>query len=224
MTPRHPRSRGTSRSIGGAAQTPADVASRAVRGSAPAIKAVNVARVGLHRVAKLTLHLALDGPIDDVVARAQRAEQAGADAVSMIEGLRDPFVPLASIAAATSHVSTRSATDVQRAVALLEPAVSNNSRTRRPSGPRVRSRRRRRAPPHPSWLAATVRATRLPPARQREWLHCADSGRAATTWACSTSCAIGPASGSLSRSVQAVVLDASTGRPLGDTKIRRADR
>ncbi len=54
---------------------------------------------------KLALHLALDGPIDDVVARARRAEQAGADAVYVIEGLRDPFVQLAAIAAATSRVT-----------------------------------------------------------------------------------------------------------------------
>ena len=54
---------------------------------------------------KLAVHLAIDGPIDDVVARARRAEEAGADAVYVIEGLRDPFVPLAAIAAATSRVT-----------------------------------------------------------------------------------------------------------------------
>ena len=53
---------------------------------------------------KLALHLALDGPIVDIVARARRAEQAGADAVHVIEGVRDPFVPLAAIAAATERV------------------------------------------------------------------------------------------------------------------------
>ena len=55
-------------------------------------------------VPKLALHLALDGPIADVVARARRAEDAGADAVYVIEGMRDPFVPLAAIAAATARV------------------------------------------------------------------------------------------------------------------------
>ncbi|MEO5900210.1 MAG: LLM class flavin-dependent oxidoreductase [Ilumatobacteraceae bacterium] len=54
---------------------------------------------------KLALHLALDGPIDDVVDRARRAEHAGADAVYVIEGLRDPFVQLAAIAAATSRIT-----------------------------------------------------------------------------------------------------------------------
>lgn len=53
---------------------------------------------------KLALHLALDGPLTDIVARARRAEQAGADAVYVIEGVRDPFVPLAAIAAATERV------------------------------------------------------------------------------------------------------------------------
>jgi 5,10-methylenetetrahydromethanopterin reductase len=38
------------------------------------------------------------------VPRARWAEQAGADAVHVIEGLRDPFVPLAAIAAATERV------------------------------------------------------------------------------------------------------------------------
>ena len=52
----------------------------------------------------LALHLALDGPIADIVARARRAEEAGADAVYVIEGARDPFVPLAAIAAATERV------------------------------------------------------------------------------------------------------------------------
>lgn len=52
----------------------------------------------------LALHLALDGPIADIVARARRAEEAGADAVYVIEGVRDPFVALAAIAAATERV------------------------------------------------------------------------------------------------------------------------
>jgi 5,10-methylenetetrahydromethanopterin reductase len=56
-------------------------------------------------VTKLALHLALDGPLDDIVARARRAEEAGADAVYVIEGLRDPFVPLAAIAAATNRIT-----------------------------------------------------------------------------------------------------------------------
>lgn len=54
---------------------------------------------------KLAVHLSLDGPIEDIVARAQRAEQAGADAVYVIEGVRDPFVQLAAIAAATTRVT-----------------------------------------------------------------------------------------------------------------------
>jgi alkanesulfonate monooxygenase SsuD/methylene tetrahydromethanopterin reductase-like flavin-dependent oxidoreductase (luciferase family) len=55
-------------------------------------------------VPKLALHLALDGPITDIADRARRAEQAGADAVYVIEGVRDPFVPLAAVAAATERV------------------------------------------------------------------------------------------------------------------------
>jgi alkanesulfonate monooxygenase SsuD/methylene tetrahydromethanopterin reductase-like flavin-dependent oxidoreductase (luciferase family) len=55
-------------------------------------------------VPKLALHLALDGPLADIAARARRAEEAGADAVYVIEGVRDAFVPLAAIAAATERV------------------------------------------------------------------------------------------------------------------------
>ena len=54
---------------------------------------------------KLALHLALDGPLTEIADRARRAEEAGADAVYVIEGVRDPFVPLAAIAAATERVA-----------------------------------------------------------------------------------------------------------------------
>ena len=53
---------------------------------------------------KLALHLALDGPIVDIVARLDAPRQAGVDAVYVIEGVRDPFVPLTAIAAATERV------------------------------------------------------------------------------------------------------------------------
>lgn len=55
-------------------------------------------------VTKLAVHLDLNGPIEERVERARRAEAAGADAVYVIEGQRDPFVPLAAIAAATSRI------------------------------------------------------------------------------------------------------------------------
>jgi 5,10-methylenetetrahydromethanopterin reductase len=50
------------------------------------------------------LHLRLDGPIADGVALARRAEDAGVDAVHVIEGTRDAFVPLAAMAAATERI------------------------------------------------------------------------------------------------------------------------
>jgi alkanesulfonate monooxygenase SsuD/methylene tetrahydromethanopterin reductase-like flavin-dependent oxidoreductase (luciferase family) len=71
----------------------------------PALGAGSAPRAGLLRVPTLAVHLNLDGPIEDIVARAVRAEQYGADAVYVIEGLRDPFVALAAIAAATSRVT-----------------------------------------------------------------------------------------------------------------------
>ncbi len=50
----------------------------------------------------LSLHVRVDGPIAESVELAQRAEDAGADGVYLIEGVNDPFVPLAAMAAATS--------------------------------------------------------------------------------------------------------------------------
>jgi 5,10-methylenetetrahydromethanopterin reductase len=53
---------------------------------------------------RLALHLDLTIPIADSVALAQRAEEAGVDAVHVIESTRDALVPLAAIAAATSRI------------------------------------------------------------------------------------------------------------------------
>lgn len=51
---------------------------------------------------RLSLHLRIDGPIADSIALARDAEAAGVDGVYVIEALRDPFVPLAAMATATT--------------------------------------------------------------------------------------------------------------------------
>jgi alkanesulfonate monooxygenase SsuD/methylene tetrahydromethanopterin reductase-like flavin-dependent oxidoreductase (luciferase family) len=53
---------------------------------------------------ELALMLDLAGSIGEAVELSTRAEQAGLDAVYAIEGFRDPFVPLAAIATATSRI------------------------------------------------------------------------------------------------------------------------
>lgn len=57
-----------------------------------------------HHTMRLALHLNVSGPIADSVAVALRAEDAGVDAVYVIEGLREPFVVLAAMAMATSRI------------------------------------------------------------------------------------------------------------------------
>lgn len=53
---------------------------------------------------RLALHLNIAGPLAESVALAQRAEDAGVDAIYVIEGLREPFVALAAMATATSSI------------------------------------------------------------------------------------------------------------------------
>ncbi|MEZ5226669.1 MAG: LLM class flavin-dependent oxidoreductase [Acidimicrobiales bacterium] len=74
------------------------------------------------RPMSLSLHLRVDGPIADAVALARRAEEAGADGLSVIEGVRDPFVPLAAMAAATTTL--RLGTYVANAAARTPQATA----------------------------------------------------------------------------------------------------
>jgi alkanesulfonate monooxygenase SsuD/methylene tetrahydromethanopterin reductase-like flavin-dependent oxidoreductase (luciferase family) len=55
-------------------------------------------------VTSYALHLELSAPIADTVELARRAEAAGIESVYVIEGLRDAFVPLTAIAAATTTI------------------------------------------------------------------------------------------------------------------------
>ena len=72
---------------------------------------------------RLALHLDLNRPIAESVERARIAEAAGAGAVHVIEGTRDPFVPLAAIAAATTSVQL--GTYVANAYARSPQAAAN---------------------------------------------------------------------------------------------------
>ena len=71
----------------------------------------------------LGLHLDLNRPIADTVERARLAERAGAGSVHVIEGMRDPFVPLTAIAAATTSVAL--GTYVANAYARTPQAAAN---------------------------------------------------------------------------------------------------
>lgn len=71
----------------------------------------------------LGLHLDLNRPIAESVERARLAEAAGAGGVHVIEGMHDPFVPLAAIAAATSTVGV--GTYVANAYARSPQAAAN---------------------------------------------------------------------------------------------------
>lgn len=51
---------------------------------------------------KFSLHVRIDGPIAESVTLAQKAEAAGVDGMYVIEAVRDPFVPLAAMATATT--------------------------------------------------------------------------------------------------------------------------
>jgi len=55
-------------------------------------------------VTAYALHMHVTGRIADLVAVAREAEAAGVDGIYGIEAFQDPFVPLAAIAAATTHI------------------------------------------------------------------------------------------------------------------------
>jgi len=65
---------------------------------------VNTSPTGGQTTPRLSLHLDPGLPIADTVARARRAEAVGVDAVYGIEAVRDVFVPMTAIAAATSRI------------------------------------------------------------------------------------------------------------------------